>query len=648
MLEITSRLVYKHLVRMDRSSKPGPSLRQLAAAVLLLGSLSIATHGRVIDNGYVLDAISTVQLNSLVRADASLVEIFSAPYWDPALFRDRGLYRPIAVASFHWTRMVWDEPVIAIDHAIDLALHVLCGFLFFAFLMQMEARFGIALSLATIFILHPVQTETVSSLVGRCDLLATFFALAALNLALARRVPTLTLWPGLFGLFALSLFAKESTAGLIVILPACWAARELWRGTAPVEIRRHTVGLIVCIGLAISCYVVLRQRAIGGLVIGELPSFEDGRSGFFELRWRALAFISLYPQKLIWPLPLLPDYVTGVLPTRGLEYHLRAAFSAIAMLGSVAWPLWSWLRHRKIGREHLGLLLFWVALAPVSNLILQIGAPFGERFFYFPLLFLLLAASGLPFWRPTKVWDLGAIPKLWPVWGVVVIALGMISAERVPAWRENRSLFSAAAADSPDNYKAQVDYATLLFRQGQKREDRTNARKAFSAAARIRPDAYTPRTALGVLSTLDRNHREALAHFEDAWSRSDELDSHGLETAAINLSHTYRTLEQFEEMENFILPLAREHPEWSRVQAELTDYWWTHERFQEALEVLETRLQREPESKVIWRKIIEAHLRLGQNERAAKRLADSPAGTANYLFELQLEKDGLEMPGVRP
>jgi thioredoxin-like negative regulator of GroEL len=101
-------------------------------------------------------------------------------------------------------------------------------------------------------------------------------------------------------------------------------------------------------------------------------------------------------------------------------------------------------------------------------------------------------------------------------------------------------------------------------------------------------------------------------------------------------------------METFILPLAREHPEWIKVQAELTDYWWTRERFQEALAVLETRLQAEPDSKAIWRKIIEAHLRLGQNERAAERVAESPAGTANYLFELQLEKDGLEMPGVRP
>jgi hypothetical protein len=323
----------------------------------------------------------------------------------------------------------------------------------------------------------------------------------------------------------LSLFAKESTAGLIVILPACWAARELGHGTAPVQIRRRAVGFIVCLGLAISCYVVLRQRAIGGLVIGELPSFEDGRSGFFELRWRALAFISLYPQKFIWPLPLLPDYVTGVLPTRGFEFHLRAAFSAIAMLGSVAWPMWSWLRHHKLGREHLGVLLFWIALAPVSNLVLQIGAPFGERFFYFPLLFLLLAASGLPLWRPTKVWILDAIPKLWPAWLVVVIVLGMVSAERVPAWRDNRSLFSAAAADSPKNYKAQVDYATLLFREGRNREDRNNARKAFSAAARIRPDAYTPRTALGVLSTLDGNPQEALKHFEDAWSRNGELDT---------------------------------------------------------------------------------------------------------------------------
>ena len=51
----------------------GPSLRQFAVVALLLGVRGLATHGRVVDNGYAFDAMYTVRDNPNVRADAHLV-----------------------------------------------------------------------------------------------------------------------------------------------------------------------------------------------------------------------------------------------------------------------------------------------------------------------------------------------------------------------------------------------------------------------------------------------------------------------------------------------------------------------------------------------------------------------------------------------
>lgn len=620
----------------------GLSSRQFAAAAILLGMLGITTYGRVVDNGYVYDAVYTVQMNPHVRPDARLAEIFSSPYWDAEAFAGRGLYRPISVLSFQLTRSIGVDSAAA-DHAIDLGLHVLCGLLLSVFLMQMGAHFGVALTLATLFLLHPVQTEVVASLVGRSDLLATLFALLALNLSLARRVPVFLLWSGLFGFFSLSLLAKESTVGLVLLLPVCWAARESWRGTARTVVTRGALGLALCLGLAIACNVALRQAVLGGLFISDTSKFADGASGFFELRWRALAFVSLYAQKLIWPLPLLPDYLTGVVAPKGFGLNLRAVFSGVVMWASVAWPAWDWWRHRSFTRVHLGILLFWIAMAPVSNLILQIGTPFGERLLYFPLLFLLLAAVGLPLWRPVYRGSAEWAPRLWPFWVVVAVVFGVMSASRIPDWKDNRSLFQAAATECPDNYFAQITYGGILYRGG-RAEDRESARKAFTAAARLKPDAYTPRVALGVLAKTEGDAPEARTRFEEAYALVAQVTDSEHQTAALNLSRAYRELEEFQKLESLIVPLAQEHPEWNELQAELADYWLKHDRIPEALAAFERALERDPQNKGLWRQVIWLHLTLGQDRLAAERLEASPLGTLNYRFKLQLKRDGFALP----
>ncbi len=70
----------------------GPSLRQLAMAVLLLAVLGLATHGRVVDSGHAFDPLYTVRDDPHVRADTQLAKIFSSPYWDAEAFARRGLW----------------------------------------------------------------------------------------------------------------------------------------------------------------------------------------------------------------------------------------------------------------------------------------------------------------------------------------------------------------------------------------------------------------------------------------------------------------------------------------------------------------------------------------------------------------------------
>jgi hypothetical protein len=620
----------------------GLSSRQLAIATILLVALSVGAFGRVVENGYAFQAVPLVQLNPLVRPDASVAAIFSSPYWSPEIAPGHGLYRPLSVLSFQLTRRLQADP-IALDHAIDLGLHALCSLALLIFLAQMGTPFGVALTLSAIFVLHPVQTEVVASLVGRSDLLATLFALLALVLALSRRARGPLLGVGLFVLFSLSLLAKESAVTLFVLLPACWAARASWRGTPWAEIARHALGLALCLFLALVCNVILREAVLGNLLISEPAPFQDGLTGFFEVRWRALAYATLFGQKLLWPLPLLPDYLTGVIPTKGFALNLRAAIAGVALLASFAWAGWGGWQHRTLTRGQLGIVLFWIAIAPVSNLILQLGTPFGERLLYFPMLFLLLAAVDLPLWERVRIPSLGSVPRVWPVWILLWILLGFSSATRIADWKDDRTLFEAAVGDCPENYESQFAYANIVYRSGLP-ADRDRAKAAMVAAARIIPSAYTPRVALGVMAQEEGNDEQALARFEEAWARADSIPDLEQQAAALNLARTYRRLEKFQALEAFIEPVAAAHPDWSELEAELIDYWRSRGRLDQVLAIHERALERDPADQARWRQVIWAELKLGQDQRAAERLAVAPVGTVTELFKRQLQRDGLSLP----
>lgn len=497
------------------------------------------------------------------------------------------------------------------------------------------------MTLATLFLLHPVQTEVVASLVGRSDLLATLSALFALNLALARGVSRPRVWIGSFGSFSLSLLAKESTGGLLVLLPACWAGREFWRGTERAEIARGGLQLALVLALAVACNLALRQAVLGDMLVQETAKLDDGASGFFELRWRALAFASLYAQKLLWPHPLLPDYLTGVVPLSGFGLHLRALVAGSLMLASAGWALWAWIRHRSLGRVQLGILLFWISVAPVSNLLIQIGTPFGERLLYFPLVFLLLAAVDLPIWRSLRNGNLARGPKWWPAWVVLGVGLGVLSAIRIPEWKDNRSLFRAAVRDCPGNYYAQMAYGGLLIRSGKNVYERELALSSFAAAARITPDAYPPWATLGSVAYMDGNYRQASSHFENARARATGRER---EQAVVNLSRTYRALKEFGRAESLLVPAAQNHPGWMEVQRELGDYWWLRGRIPEAIFQFERVLVKEPRDPSLWRALIWADLRQGHHEKARLRLKSSPPETVNDEFRRQLGRDGLALP----
>ena len=194
--------------------------------------------------------------------------------WGELLARPVGdYYRPVVFASFALEHAIHGGSAGKL-HATNVALHVIAAWLFLAALLAMGAngRSGAgAVWAALIFALHPVQTEAVTYISGRTDLLAAIFSLATLILYARARAwtggaPRLAPAVGALACFALALGAKESAILLPLTLLAGDRVFDRRTGRSPA---RHLIALLPILILA-AAYAAWRAHLGAGLVtLGE-------------------------------------------------------------------------------------------------------------------------------------------------------------------------------------------------------------------------------------------------------------------------------------------------------------------------------------------------------------------------------------------
>jgi hypothetical protein len=237
--------------------------------------------------------------NYFVRDDFGVVELLASK---PASYFPRWFYTP-------WTDRIWGDiadevrPFMAVSyqitalggaaspflhHAMNVALHAATGLL-----VLVMARWLAGLSLtssvfaATVFVLLPVQAETVAWITGRVDSMPALFYIAAFVAYARWREKGATdsrLYVGSLALFFAALFTKQTTITMVATLVA-WdvllsnrPARPTWSWVRP----------YVPFVLMTMAYMWLRYVLFGQVAReGQLNS--EGLHYFFVLIERHLA-----------------------------------------------------------------------------------------------------------------------------------------------------------------------------------------------------------------------------------------------------------------------------------------------------------------------------------------------------------------------
>ncbi len=452
----------------------GERTRSLAFFPLIVLAASIPYLG-VLDSPFVFDDIKLVKDNELLRVEGDeavqrLSAIFdiSSTEWKDREIREN--YRPLRFLSYYVDYQLSrashldfrpDDPPPLFFHLQNLIWHVLNSLLVFVVGRRLLTSTPGAFFLALLFALHPMQTEAVTYVSGRRDVLSTFFFLASLALYL-RSDPRRALLPGSVVLcpllFVCGFLAKE----MVITLPAIVLCLDLLRRSRW-EWRR-----IVCHASlwAIALYFVFVTVGNKGLIAEPVGGGTEGTI-FTATIFTAARFVMRYFFLLLVPVSQSLDYSYDAIPSSvGLFDPWTTAASLLGVFLMVALAVWGFVRRHAVLAA--GLVWFLVTLTPVLQFV-PIPERFAERFAYLPSLGIFLLVASL-FERALLSERVVTRRFVWlAVLGLCSVLL-LATLARNDDWRSKLSIWESAVASQPRSARAHYGYANALREKGHLRD----------------------------------------------------------------------------------------------------------------------------------------------------------------------------------
>src|SRR5437899_2249960 len=192
--------------------KTHPAYRWLLPVALLV-ALGAVAYWNSTDAPFVFDDLETIQRNGYVR--------FGSHFSPSELLHTRSLL----FLTFMFNNWLGGQNVFGY-HILNVVLHLLNGMLIFAIAVRIFRRIGAeettarmyAFCAAAFFLVHPIQTESVTYVSSRSELLSTFFYLLGFGCFLVTPENSIGFFTGIAVLACLALgFGGKET---VVTLPA--------------------------------------------------------------------------------------------------------------------------------------------------------------------------------------------------------------------------------------------------------------------------------------------------------------------------------------------------------------------------------------------------------------------------------------------
>jgi len=368
----------------------------------------------------------------------------------------------------------WGKGDVFGYHVVNFCIHAAAGILLFLISFRLlllpatstffrQAAWSLATTIALLWTLHPLQTESVTYIVQRAECMAGmfyFFSLYAFLRVADLQEQKRRLWMILSILACLlAIGTKESGATIpiaILLLDRAFLSPS-WMACLQREKGRFYFGLSICwVALGTLMFLSAQRGDTAGFGL-DMSSWDYAISQF--------GIITHYFRLTFWPNPLVLDY--GVwLAKSPMEIWPPAILISLLVIST----FWLWRRDPRWG--FLG-LFFWLTLGPTSSVVPLVTQTAAEHRMYLPLAG-LIPIIVLGFYRLSGIlierlrqwrWDVG------PVYGLrYLIVAGSIGGcfyltyQRNLDYQDQVTMWQSCVNAWPTNARTHTGLASSLFK----------------------------------------------------------------------------------------------------------------------------------------------------------------------------------------
>lgn len=589
---------------------------------LALAALAFLIYANTLSHDYCLDDYSAIKENRYVKQGLSSTTTLLTTHYRAGYWNSKGtLYRPLSLILFagEWG-VAPDKP--GLSHFINVFFFGATGWLLFQFLSRLFDRryYWLPLFISLIFITHPIHTEVVANIKSRDEIMAFFLGLAGLFYLVKfvdhRKILNLVL-SILF--YALSLFSKESAITWLAIYPL---ALLFFRKESTPKVAAWIALYLIPTGI----FLLIRSRILGS-VVNVKPDIVDN---FFttaqnistgQYYGSAGYMVFEYLKSLFLPFHLVSEKGYSQIPIMGMG-NMGAILVASLMLGSI-YLLVRTFRQKNEWLKIIGfgILIFGASFSIYSNLIIEIGSSYAERFLYMPSLgFSIIVGTSL-YWlaqkygksKPITLSNPGFIFLL-----VLSLLFSVLTINRNKAWYDSATLYASDVLKSPNSAKLNYHHGLEVGKKGNtlKGQAQTNQYKKalsfFQKAIKIYP-AYS-----------DAHGQVGLYHYK-LQENDKALESYLISTklkpnanAYSNMGIIYFQRGDLKNAEKVYKLALKYEPSFIDAYRNLGAVYGSTQRFKLAIEQFKKGLSYDPDNKILKQYLASAQKDLANSKRLKK------------------------------
>ena len=577
------------------------SIIQMIGALFIITISGYIIYSNTFNSPFVLDDLRIITENPNIRVtQISFAEIVKAGYQSAKT-------RPVAATTFV-LNYVFNQYDVFGYHSVNVAIHIITAFFLFLFISATleissikylpKQTYLIALAAALLWMVHPIQTQSVTYIVQRMNSLAALFYILAFWMYVRGRLPDQKkiAWGWYCGallswILALGCKQNVATLPLFILLYEWYFFKNL-----ETEWLRRNIKILV---LVVFILGIIALIFLGANPVERLSSIKDFANKEFTLSERFLTqfrVVVYYISLLFFPHPsrLNLDYDFPL--STSLVNPFTTFLCLMAITGLIGLAIVLAKKERLISF----CILWFFGNLVIESSIIPLAIIFEHRL-YLPSMMVLLIPVLLAYRYLKFDWlKVGLLSLL-------VVGLAVWTYQRNLVWANRVTLWSDVVKKSPNKARPHFNLGSAYSKLNQL----DKAIPLYRRALEIDPDLAQPHINLGEALERQNQIEEAAEHYRTALQIKPDLPEAHYNMGAI-LAKQGKTGEAIQ----FYQKALKIRPHYASAYFGLANALVNEGRVEDGIRNYYLAIKFEPDNAEVHSNLGSAFLRLGDTEKA--------------------------------